>query len=77
LAEDVVYWPTREEILVVEQTTGRLQNRFNLKHRTGQSGGNLAIADGLLLIAQPDRLVVFTEYAIPRPQAPLVISSKQ
>ena len=38
LAGDVVYWPTREEILVVDQASGSLQRRIPLRCATGKKG---------------------------------------
>jgi outer membrane protein assembly factor BamB len=63
LADGSVYWPTREEVLIVDRKSGGIQRRIPLAARFGASGGNLAIAGGLLLVAQPDRLSVFGEYA--------------
>ena len=57
VAGDYVYWPKPDEILVVEYKTGALFQRIPLEQLHGQCGGNLTIADGLLLIAQPDRIV--------------------
>jgi outer membrane protein assembly factor BamB/tetratricopeptide (TPR) repeat protein len=63
LAGERIYWPTKNEIHVLDQVTGlpvedspiRLQERF------GTGGGNLAVGDGYLIIAQPDALVVFCQ----------------
>lgn len=63
LAGDVVYWPTREEILTVDQRTGTIVRRILLHTVHGQSGGNLVLAPRHLLIAQPDRLVAFGDAA--------------
>ena len=54
LAEDLVYWPTREEIFIVDQTTGRIHQRVDLLEMHGVSGGNLAMAEGCLIVAGPD-----------------------
>jgi len=62
LVEDLVYWPTRTEIFVVEQATGLKRRRVALKALHNESGGNLTIAGGHLLVAQHDRLVAFSEY---------------
>jgi outer membrane protein assembly factor BamB len=58
LAGDVVYWPTREDIYVVEQVTGRLRRRIPLLARYVESGGNLVLAGDFLAIAQSRRIVV-------------------
>lgn len=59
LAGDVVYWPTREEILVVEQETGTLRRRIPLLARDGERGGNLLLAGDSLIVVQPQRITVF------------------
>ena len=63
LAEDVVYWPMREEIFVVHQETGAVRRRIALKALHGETGGNLTLANGMMLVAQSNRLVAFSEYA--------------
>ena len=71
LVEDTVWWPRREQIEVLDQPTGnRVRQPINLSEKRnlrgqGETAGNLAIADGFLLIAQPDRLVAFSEYGAP------------
>lgn len=63
LAGDRVYWPRREEICVVEVTSGRVVRQIDLAQQHGlYGGGNLTIAGGLLLLAQSDRLVAFGEF---------------
>lgn len=68
LAGHYVYWPTREMIFIFEQATERssrgwepvLVREVPLLPR-GATGGNLLIADGVLLIAAADRLYAFNE----------------
>lgn len=68
LAGSHVYWPTRDAIYVLEQRTLRtpygwepvLVREIPLRPR-GASGGNLVIADGMLLVATADRLYAFSE----------------
>ena len=60
LVEDKVYWPKRGSIEVREQRTGRLLDMIELSTR-GSTGGNLLIAGNRLVVAAPDRLVVFGE----------------
>jgi outer membrane protein assembly factor BamB len=68
LAGSHVYFPTRESILVFDQRPvktdfgwqPRLVREIPLAAR-GIVGGNLVIADGVLLIASADRLVALTE----------------
>jgi outer membrane protein assembly factor BamB len=65
LAGNVVYWPTREDIYVVDQTTGRLRRRIPLLARYVESGGNLVLAGDFLAVAQSRRIVVFGPNAGP------------
>ncbi len=67
LAGDVVYWPTREDIYVVDQTSGQVRRRIPLLARYVESGGNLVLAGDFLAVAQSRRLVVFG----PTPGLPL------
>ncbi len=62
LAGDLIYWPTRTEIEVLDQRTGlRAEPPIKL-HETYQTrGGNLSAGDGYLIIAQEDGLVVFCQ----------------
>lgn len=69
LAEDLIYWPTRTEIFIVHQATGKIVRRVALEALHDESGGNLTIANGYLLIAQADRLVAFCEYGQLKKQA--------
>ncbi len=69
LAGDVVYWPTREEILVVEQATGTLRRRIPLLARDGEGGGNLLLAGDFLVVVQPQRITVFGPDAGSPPRA--------
>jgi outer membrane protein assembly factor BamB len=59
LADDDVYWPLRKEIFVVRAQSGRIVRRISLRGRRGGSGGNLVIAGGSLIVAEPDRVVVY------------------
>ncbi len=63
VAGEYVYWPKPEEILQVEFQTGALFRRIPLRQLYGERGGNLTIADGLLVVAQPDRIAVFGPHA--------------
>jgi outer membrane protein assembly factor BamB len=62
LAGDLVYWPTREEIFLVEQSTGLLRRRVSLQEPIQHDSGNLVIGDGYLLVASKNRLVARCEY---------------
>ena len=61
LAGDLIYWPTRTEIQVLDQRTGLKAGppiKLETYHTTG---GNLAAGDGYLIVAQADALVVFCQ----------------
>ena len=57
LTHDFLYWPTRDEVLRIDHRQGNVVDRIRLREDFRQSGGNLVIADGMLLIAQPDGIV--------------------
>ena len=63
LAGDLIYWPRREEIQLVEIATGRVRRQVDLAGLYGlPGGGNLTIAGGMLLVAQSDRLLAFSTF---------------
>jgi len=63
LAGDLIYWPRREEIRLVEISTGAVRRQIELAEQYGLTGGgNLMIAGGRLVLAQSDRLVVFSPF---------------
>src|SRR4029077_20028489 len=63
LAGDQIYWPTKTEIHVLDQATGKRSDRPPIKlmemFQTG--GGNLAVGDGYLVVAQPEALWLFCQ----------------
>ncbi len=62
LAGDLIYWPTRSEIHVLDQRSGlKAQPPIKLQETYGQTGGNLAAGDGYLIVGQADGLVVFCQ----------------
>jgi outer membrane protein assembly factor BamB len=62
LAGDKIYWPTRNEIHVLDQTTAlRTEPPIKLQETFQESGGNLAVGDGYLIVAQDRKLVVFCQ----------------
>ncbi len=62
LAGNRIYWPTRNEIQVLDQRTGlRADPPIKLMEAYRTSGGNLVAADGYLIVAQSDALVVFCQ----------------
>ncbi len=65
LAGDLVYWPRREEIRLVEISTGKAVRQIDMAQQHGLfGGGNLTIADGMLLVAKSDRLVAFSQFGV-------------
>jgi len=62
LAGEFVYWPLREEILVVDAEQGFLKQKIALRALHGETGGNLIIAGERLLIAQPRKVTAFGNY---------------
>ena len=67
LSHDFLYWPTHDEILRIDHRRGNVVGRIRLREDFGQSGGNLVIADGKLLIAQPEGLVALGPASGPVP----------
>ncbi|APW63978.1 PQQ-binding-like beta-propeller repeat protein [Paludisphaera borealis] len=62
LAGDRVYWPTRNEIQVLDQASGaRSGPPIKLLETYRTTGGNLVAGDGYLVVAQSDGLVVFCQ----------------
>ena len=62
LAGDKIYWPTRNEIQILDQATGlRVEPSIKLQDSFHTTGGNLAVGDGYLIVAQADALVVFCQ----------------
>ena len=71
LVDDAVWWPTRETIEIRSQRTGRRIHRQPIPleahgtTRARNTGGNLQITNGYLLVAQADRLVIYGESPLP------------
>ncbi len=62
LAGERIYWPTRDRIEVLDQGTGlRAAPPIKLMELYLTTGGNLIAANGYLIVAQPDALVVFCQ----------------
>lgn len=63
LAGDAIYWPTKDTIHVLDLATGLKSDRgpIALQQAFGTGGGNLAVGDGYLVVAQEDALVVFCQ----------------
>lgn len=63
LAGDYVYWPTINEIHVLEQRTGRVARPpIALYERLQTTGGNIILGDGYMLLAQSHKLVALFPY---------------
>ncbi|MFO1093571.1 MAG: PQQ-binding-like beta-propeller repeat protein [Planctomycetaceae bacterium] len=52
-----VYWPTRDELFIVETAAGQMLDRIPLADAAGLQGGNVVIAGDRLLIASSSRLI--------------------
>ncbi|WLD14422.1 PQQ-binding-like beta-propeller repeat protein [Planctellipticum variicoloris] len=64
LCGEQVLWPTREALLIFDQATGQLRRRIELDNPDAPgTGGNLAVAPGWIVVAEPTRLVVYWEYS--------------
>lgn len=63
LVSNEVYWPLKDEIVVLRQADGALVRRIPLIQQHGETGGNLLVANGYLLIAQEKALVAFSQYS--------------
>ena len=62
LAGDKIYWPTQNEIQVLDQRTGlRAEAPIKLFETYRTKGGNLVSGDGYLIVAQLEGLVVFCQ----------------
>lgn len=73
IAGGSVYWPTRDEIYVFDARAMRMTRQpINLK-AIGMNGGNLLVADGVLLIAGADKLAAFNAYGRQVPPAEIRI----
>ncbi len=62
LAGDFIYWPTKDEIQVLDQRTSlRAEPPIKLHETYHTRGGNLVAGDGYLIVAQDDGMVVFCQ----------------
>lgn len=62
LTKDHVYRPTRTTIEKISLRTGAPVQMFDLKENAGRVqewGGNLLVSGGLMIVAQPDRVIAF------------------
>lgn len=71
LAGDVVYWPRREDVVVVDLRNGLpVRIPFDLRVGHALQGGNLTLTPRGLLLASPDRLTLLAEQSAPPPLRP-------
>lgn len=64
LCGEQVLWPTRSALLVFDQATGQLRRRIEVDNPDASgTGGNLAVAPGWIVVAEPTRLAVYWEYS--------------
>lgn len=59
LAGTNAYWPTHDEIYIVDQSTGEIRRRIPLSSLYELEGGNLAMGSGFLVVAGPQRITLF------------------
>lgn len=65
IAGDVILWPTREAIKIVDVKTGSVTGNKPLHTPTSSDvAGNLVLCQEMLLVAQPERLVAYCEYSL-------------
>ncbi len=56
-----VWWPNREELIVVNATDGQIQRRVRLRESIAEPGGHLFAAGPFVLMSRANRLTVFGE----------------
>jgi hypothetical protein len=61
LADHEVWWPNREELLVVAANSGQIKRRWLLNSSLGQSGGHLTGDGRSLVVSGPERLTNWGE----------------
>jgi len=53
-----IIWPLHDELLYVDQASGRINHRINLRQMFGIPAGNLLLHDGRLIVAQSKSVTV-------------------
>ena len=77
LAGDAILWPMREELRIIDAATGQARRSVPLNTPdSAESGGNVLIAGGMLLIAQPTKLVAYGEYSLLKERLHRELSSR-
>lgn len=65
IAGDVILWPTREAIKIVNAKSGATIGSKPLQTPTAADiAGNLVLCQEMLLVAQPEKLVAYCEYSL-------------
>lgn len=59
IAGQNVFWPLRKEIIIADCRTGRVRRRIRLHRLQNGYGGNLIVVNNRLIVAEPERLVVY------------------
>lgn len=62
IAGDLVYWPTVEELILVDILSGKIRHRNHLMKLHGLRGGNITLANRKILIAEDKKLSVFSPF---------------
>lgn len=72
-----IFWPTREWLFQLNQTTFELERKIALHTPDApRSGGNLAVAEGMLLIVEPDRIAAYGEYSLLKERLKIELSRR-
>lgn len=61
LIDHDVWWPNREELIVVSANSGRIKRRLELKESLGRTGGHLAAFGRSLVLSRGGQLTVLGE----------------
>ncbi|MFO0917971.1 MAG: PQQ-binding-like beta-propeller repeat protein [Planctomycetaceae bacterium] len=70
-----LFWPTREMLFQIDPATGELQREIVLRiSDSPRSGGNLGVADGVLLVVEPNGISAYGEYGVRRERLQIDLS---
>ena len=61
LIDHDVWWPNREELIVVSANSGRIKRRLELKESLGLTGGHLVVFGKSLVLSRGSQLTVLGE----------------
>ena len=65
LTPNELIWPLHDELLYVDQDSGAINDRVNLRQAYGIAAGNLLVHDDYLIVAQPDSVTVLDAAGLP------------